>query len=244
MKRVKPILDVLVAVLVVIAASLVIWRQASPEGQSSARPPVEDAGGTIPPEIATHVRGTGVVTLVEFADFECPACGRFARDVEPMLQKAFVDTGVVRQVFVNYPLSGHARAEPASEAAICAGKQGKFWEMRDALLRNQARLGDADLTERAREIGLDAAVFSDCMSGGKERSLIERHRSAARSLDVRGTPTFFLGMVEPDGSVLLKKRINGAVPFGDFYSAIMEVIPRELRERVGTVALDVPGSID
>lgn len=242
MKRLKSIVDVSVSVLVVVAAGLVIWRQFAPAGRQ-VRAPVEDVSGRVPADIVTHVRGTGPVALVEFADFECPFCGSHARDVEPMIRKAFIDTGLLRQIFLNFPLSNHQRAVPASEAALCAGKQDKFWEMRDALFRNQPALADADLAERARELGLDIALFTECITGGKERPLIDRHKSTARALSVRSTPSFFLGIVKPDGSVELKKRINGAVPFDEFRAAIMDVTPEQLRERISTVALNVAGSV-
>jgi protein-disulfide isomerase len=242
MKRLKSIVDISVTVLVVVAAGLVIWRQFAPAG-SGARAAVEDASGSVPAEIVTSVRGTGPVALVEFADFECPFCGRHARDVEPMIRQAFIDTGILRQVFLNFPLSNHPRAVPASEAALCAGKQGKFWEMHDAVFQNQAALADADFTELARELRLDIALFTECITGGKERSLIDRHKSLARALSVQSTPSFFLGIVKPDGSVELKKRINGALSFDKFRSTIMDVTPEELRERISAVALNVPGSV-
>lgn len=242
MTRLKSILDIGVTLLVVVAASLVIWRQFAPPRPAGARAAVEEASGRVPAAIATHVRGTGPVALVEFADFECPFCGKHARDVEPMIREMFVESGVVRHVFVNNPLQNHPRAMPASEAAACAGHQGKFWDMRDALFRNQMALADTDLTDRARELGLDLKLFSECVSSGKERHLIERHRAAARALNVQSTPAFFVGMVQADGSVELKKRLNGALPFDEFRNAIMNVAPRELRGLVREVALDVPSA--
>jgi protein-disulfide isomerase len=160
-----------------------------------------------------------------------------------MIRQAFIDTGILRHVFLNFPLSNHQRAGPASEAALCAGKQGKFWEMREAVFRNQAALADADLAERARELGLDIPLFTECVTGGKERSLIERQKNTGRALHVQSTPSFFLGIVKPDGSVELKKRINGALPFADFRSAIMDATPEGLRERISAAALNAPGSV-
>jgi len=238
MKRLRTILDTSVTILVLVAAGLVIWRQFEPVNPQ-ARSRVEDASGTIPPELSNNIRGTGKVALVEFADFECPFCGRYAREVEPMIRRAFVDTGVVRQVFVNLPLPNHSRALPASEAAACAGNQGKFWEMHDAMFQNQAALADEDLTNRARELGLDVAQFLKCLDADEARAVMERHMDAARDFNVRSTPAFFVGIVQPDGSVELKKRINGALPFNDFRSAIMDVTPRELKDRVRDVALNV-----
>jgi protein-disulfide isomerase len=242
MKRLKSVLDTSVTLLVVVAAGLVIWRHFVP-WQPQPRPPVEDATGKVPADLATNVRGTGAVALVEFADFECPFCARHAREVDPAIRQAFVDSGVLRQVFVNYPLGNHSRAQPASEAAQCAGSQGKFWEMHDAIFRGQPpALGDGDFADRAREIELDLTTFSDCLTGGETRSVIERHKSLAADLGIRSTPAFFVGVVQADGSVDLKKRINGAVPFTEFRAAISEVMPPELRPQIREVALNPPHS--
>jgi protein-disulfide isomerase len=111
MTRFKSMLDIAVTVLVVVAAGLVIWRQFEPINQSRSRPQVEEAKGTIPADVAAIVRGSGPLALVEFSDFECPFCGQHVREVAPMIRKAFVETGVVREVFVNYPLSNHPRLE-------------------------------------------------------------------------------------------------------------------------------------
>ena len=141
-RRLKSIFDSIVTLLVAVAAGLVIWRQVAPSTPAGGRPRIEDVQVTLPAELATTGRGTGPVALVEFADFQCPFCAKHARDVDPLIRKVFIDTGVARQVFVNYPLARHPHAEPASEAALCAGNQGKFWEMHDALFQNQATLGD------------------------------------------------------------------------------------------------------
>ena len=220
MKRLKQILDISVTVLVVAAAGLVIWRQFVPVGQLQARPGVEDASGTIPVELAINVRGTGPLALVEFADFECPACGQHVRSVEPLIRREFIDTGVIRHVFVTYPLVGHAHAEPAAEAALCAGNQHRFWDMHDVLFRDQTALDRQSFIGHATELGLDVVLFSECIDVGGELAAIERNKTIARDLGVQGTPSFFLGFVQPDGSVALQKRINGAMPFGDFQEAI------------------------
>jgi protein-disulfide isomerase len=235
MRRLKTAVDIVVTVLIVVAAILVIWRQFVPAGQTQARARIQDAAGTIPADLAINARGLGQVALVEFADFECPFCGRHAREVAPEIQKAFVDTEVIREVFLNFPLENHRRAEPAGAAAVCAANQGKFWAMHDALFRNQKALEQDDLTERAREVGLDLAIFSRCLETGDARPVIQRHKSAGRSLGVESTPVFFVGIVRADGSVELKKRINGAVPYSDFHSAIKDITPRALRDRIRDV---------
>lgn len=234
MKRLKSLVDLAATLLVIVAAGLVIWRQFAPGSAPRAgRPPIEDASGTIAAELMTTVRGTGGVALVEFADFECPFCGRHARDVEPMIRQAFVNTGIVRQVFIHLPLPNHSFAGPASEAALCAGNQGKFWEMHDALFTDQRSLATTDFAKRASEIGLDKGLFERCLETGEMRPTIERHKIAARDVKVQATPAFFVGVVQPDGSVELKKRINGALPFEQFKTAITAVAPQAPTARRG-----------
>jgi protein-disulfide isomerase len=231
-------LDALLTVVVIVAAVLVIWRQVVPGGPSSAQgaPRVEDASGTLSAELTATSRGSGPVALIEVADFQCPFCGRHAREVEPAIRKAFVETGLVREVFINYPLPNHALAARASEAAICAGSQGQFWEMRDALFQNQTALELADLTDRVRELGLDVSRFSDCLSSDQARRALERDMEVARTLGVRATPTFFIGVVQMDDSVVLTKRVNGALPLSELHAAINDVLPSELQKQVRDLA--------
>jgi predicted DsbA family dithiol-disulfide isomerase len=109
--------------------------------------------------------------------------------------------------------------------------------MHDALFQNQATLQPQDLKQRARELGLDLAIFSRCVDAGEARPMLERHKSAARALGVQSTPVFLVGIVQSDGSVAIRKRINGAVPYSDFHSTIKDVTPRELRNRIRDLAL-------
>lgn len=236
MKRLKSLFDVTATILVIIAAGVVIWRQTS-LGSPSPRPHVQEATGTIGADLVTSTRGSGSIALVEFADFECPFCGRHAREVEPMIRKAFVDSGVVREVFVNLPLPIHSHAAMASEAAVCAGKQGKFWEMYDELFTDQKALAMADLEKHAVRIGLDRSSFEQCLSAGEARALIKRHQDAARSMKVQSTPAFFIGIVQPDGSIAIKRRLNGALPFADFKAALVELTPKELKSKIRDLAL-------
>jgi len=239
MKRLKSFIDVAATVLVVIAAGLVIWRMLVPAGASRSSPArIENATGTLPAELTKTALGSGQVALVEFADFECPFCGRHARDVEPMIRKTFVDTGIVRDVFVNLPLPIHAHAGPASEAAVCAGQQGKFWRMYDALFQDQGGLEAPDLTARAARLGLDPTAFAQCQRSAQARAEVERHKKVAAEMKVQATPAFFIGLVQPDGSIQLRKRLNGALPFADFNRAILEVTPAELRSRVPKVTFN------
>jgi len=165
------------------------------------------------------------VTVVEFTDYQCPFCRRFQAESWPALERNYVDTGKVRFIVRDLPLSIHSAARPAAEAAHCAGEQGHFWPMHQALLARTARLDEASLLEQAQAMKLDLERFRQCLTSNKYETTIARNSAEAAALGVRGTPSFIIGRVshgELDGT-----RIAGAVPYADF----TEYLDRLLRER-------------
>ena len=89
-----------------------------------------------------HVKGdpNAPVTMIEYSDFQCPFCRLFFNDTLPTIQKEYVDTGKVKLVYRHFfPIPQHLAAEPSAEASECAGEQGKFWEMHDAIFTEQAK---------------------------------------------------------------------------------------------------------
>ena len=137
------------------------------------------------------------VTLVEYGDFQCPHCGAAYRVLEELLAQF---PGRVRLVYRHFPLmSSHPRALPAAIAAEAAGAQGRFWEMHHLLFENQHALGDDELLEYAKRIGLDMERFRADFEGRLNESKIrEQLRQGARS-GVNGTPTIFVNGERYDG---------------------------------------------
>jgi protein-disulfide isomerase len=134
--------------------------------------------------------------VVEFADFECPGCGSFATLTEPDMRSRLVNTGLVRFRFMDFPLNMHPNAMTAHLAARCAGEQGKFWEMHDAIFMNQDRWNtqatrrpDRVLAPLARQVGVNADQYESCMSTRKYQANVDE--GVRRG--VNGTPTFFIG---------------------------------------------------
>jgi protein-disulfide isomerase len=129
------------------------------------------------------------VTIVMFADFECPHC----RAEAPVLRK-LVDQfrGRARLVFKHFPLGGHERSKPAAIAVEAAHEQGKFWEMHDLVFANQTKLSDADLLAYAKEAGLDVAKFKADLAGKKARATVDADRAEGETLDIQGTPAVFV----------------------------------------------------
>jgi protein-disulfide isomerase len=130
------------------------------------------------------------VTIVLFSDFECPYC----RNLANALAQATREYGdKVRLVFRQFPLAQiHPNAMKAAEASLCANDQGKFWEMHDELFIGGERLVPAELSRRAKTIGLDLAIFDSCMASGKHSGRIKTEIEAARTLGVSSTPTMFV----------------------------------------------------
>lgn len=130
-----------------------------------------------------------IVTLVEWADFECPHCGM----MEPILGKAFSDHKTeARFVFKFMPLGGHPHGEISARAGFAASKQGKFWDMHDKMFRNQTHLEESDLLGYAKELGLDIGKFTTDMKGNEAADRIARDKKLADELGVKGTPTIYI----------------------------------------------------
>jgi protein-disulfide isomerase len=145
------------------------------------------------------------VMVYEIADFQCPHCARFARDVFPKIDSAFVKTGKVQWFFVNLPQPIHGNAWPATEAALCAGATAdRFWVMHDRLFATQsewATATDAALffARLAKEAGAAGDAFQDCVSGDRLAALIMQDVIFAVNTKVSGTPAFIIN----DGQMIV-----------------------------------------
>ncbi|MEY4550665.1 MAG: hypothetical protein RL685_6860 [Pseudomonadota bacterium] len=131
-----------------------------------------------------------VVTVVEWADFECPFCG-----VAAPLLKAAVERypNEVQLVFKNYPLGAHQHAEAAARAAVAASRQGKFWQLSQAMFESQkAGLEDATLLKLARDQGLDLKAFETDRASEATADTVSRDRKQADELGLQGTPMIYV----------------------------------------------------
>lgn len=154
------------------------------------------------PEASGYLMGSpsAPVEILEFADFECPACGNFATLTEPDMRKRLIETGQARFRFMDFPLSMHPNSWDASFAAACANEQGKFWEMHDAIFANQDRWAatatnrpKAIFSQLARNIGLNESQWDECYSSQKYKLNIEANRREGERRLVQSTPSFLIG---------------------------------------------------
>ncbi len=154
------------------------------------------------------------VTIIEFADFQCPYCGRFFTQTKPQIDEQYMQSGEVRFGYFNFAFLGD-ESTWAAESAECAADQDKFWEYHDKLYRsqsgeNQGAFNKDNLKKFAEELGLDTQTFNECLDSGKYMSLIQTDTSPSSALGVQSTPTFLIN----------GQAVVGAQPFEVFKQTI------------------------
>ncbi|HXQ30344.1 MAG TPA: DsbA family protein [Steroidobacteraceae bacterium] len=207
--------DAIIAELKEIHRTLLEQQRDKPADADPAQPAkvqLDDSG--------THTLGsaTARVILVEFTDYQCPFCKRFHDRTWSDLKRDYVDTGKVRYVVRDMPLSFHAAALPAAEAARCAGEQGKFWPLHDALFAAQEKLSAATIRKAALDLGVAPAAFDQCLKDPATRHAIEADIAEGDRIGVNGTPGFVLA--EKRNGKLEGALVLGAQPTAVFTSRL------------------------
>ena len=171
-------------------------------------------------------RADAPITLVEFADFQCPFCKKFHTDAYAELKKNYIDTGKVRFVSRDLPLEFHPFALKAAEAARCAGDQGKYWELRNALYASPTPPNDEAIGKAAETLSLDKGAFQSCLASEKYKADVQKDATEAATLQISGTPTFVLAKSSKEK--LDGIRIVGAQPYVAFQTAIESYLKTEV----------------
>lgn len=151
------------------------------------------------------------VTIVQFAEYQCPYCGTAGEVVDEVLKNY---EGKVKMVYRDFPLSFHSRAVPAAVAANCAGEQDKYWEMHRLLMSNQRALEENDLVSHATALSLDLEKWNTCRADPAQEAEVNADMQAGAEVGVSGTPAFFINGI----------MLSGALP----YERFQELIDREL----------------
>ena len=168
--------------------------------QSAPQPTPTPSGPVDVPEGDAFVMGDAdaPVTIVEYTDFQCPYCSRHFTQTFPQIKENFIDTGVVRYVFKDFPLNSiHPQASMAAEASRCARDQGAYLEMHDLLFETQSEWnGRSDASGLfigyAGDLHLDTDTFADCLNSQKHTAAVEADLAEGSQLGVNGTPAFFI----------------------------------------------------
>lgn len=172
-------------------------------------------------------QANATVTLIEYSDYQCPFCARHYRDVMPTLESEYVDSGKLKYVMRENPITSiHPNAFHASLAALCAGDQGLYWDMHNWLFDNQRELAVDNIKAFAATMDMDAATFNQCLDDRKHEEQVNDDLASGSKLGVRGTPGFVLGLTDPNDpdKAMMVTYIKGAQPLDNFKRAIDELL--------------------
>jgi protein-disulfide isomerase len=199
-------------------------------GKSSPNPDGDLAqvgGGDVKVEITSRdvVLGdpNAPISFIEYADFQCPFCGRHFTETEKPLRDLYVKTGKVKMVSRNFAFLG-PESFAAAEAAECAKDQSQFWAYRDALYEAEVKDGkehngnlNRDLfMQIATDLKMDTKTFGSCYDSKKYADQVKKESDEARQFGVQSTPTFFIN----------GQKIEGAFPVDDFKKAIDDLLTK------------------
>lgn len=184
------------------------------------------------PSAAMKGAAEPLVTIVEYSDFQCPFCGRFAATLDELIDAYPND---VRLVFMQFPLPMHRNARGAAQAAVAAHAQQRFWAMHDRLFEYSANLSEAALIEHAKAVGLDVPAFTAAMASEETADRLLLEKTVGARLGVRGTPAFFVNGLSYSGAMdpvalqelverergHAQKLVEAGVPRPEVYARIM-----------------------
>jgi len=171
-----------------------------------------------------RIRGseTATVWLVEISDFQCPFCKQWHDQAFAAIDREYVKTGKVRLAYLNFPLTRiHPNAQAAAEAAMCAGVQGKFWELHESLFQTQPHWAELKsprpvFDSLAKAAGVEPKAWGSCMATHATAKLIDADRDRSTKAGVESTPTFFVG----------DRAFAGAYPVDTFRVALDSAIAK------------------
>ena len=204
-------LSIMVAGLLVAGA---VWFRGSGNVDTTATvggaKPIKVELGNLPPLGEEKAK----VAIVEFGDYQCPFCGRFFQQTEPMIREQYVKTGQAKFIWRDFAFLG-PESFWAAEAARCANDQSKFWQYHDILFNrqngeNQGVFNKDNLKKFAGELGLDQTVFDTCLDSGQHTQAVKDDTDSGRLAGVSGTPATFV-----NGQI-----VEGAQPFEVFKNLI------------------------
>jgi protein-disulfide isomerase len=185
-----------------------------------------------PPTVSLNVHGEPFrgsaqarVAILEYSDFDCTYCAKYAREIYPLLDQAYIQAGTVKYFFRDLPGPEHPNALFKARLARCAGDQDRFWEAHDRLFRDQKPIDGPGLAQFTRDLLLDESAFQACISSDRYIEAIQRSAGLANNMRINGTPAFLIGILSDDGSVLRASKIFlGAESFDAFRKVLDELL--------------------
>jgi protein-disulfide isomerase len=158
------------------------------------------AGAQKADPLAMRTKGSAAapVTVYEMSDFQCPFCRRHAMETLPLIEKEYIATGKVRWIFINFPLTSiHPNAVPTAEFAMCAGRQGKFWQAHEVIFRTQGTWGPLKdpgpfLASLIDSLRLPTSPMLQCLQKAETRAEVQSDADGSLRAGAGSTPTFYI----------------------------------------------------
>lgn len=228
----KPKRDVMLPVSILMAAALIsgsviysVNHKGAAGGQAAVGGGDVVVDGSVAIESDDIVLGDSKapVTIIEYGDYQCPFCGKFFKETEPLIRENYIKTGKVKMVWRDFAFLG-PESLAAAQAAHCAADENKYWEYHDALMTEETHdgeerngnLNEVKFKELAKNLHMDLDSFSACIASSKYKDLVKKLYDAAVAAGVNSTPTLFV-----DGH-----KVQGALP----YSSFKTIIDAELKK--------------
>lgn len=202
----------------IIAAGWLITRELAKNNLANQNYTTPQITGPVNIEVPAGIPVLGdnnsKVTMIEFADFQCPFCGEWQKTVFQEIKSKYIDSGKVRFVFMDFAFLGEESTRSA-EAARCAADQNKFWEYHDYLYEkqngeNEGAFADANLKQFAKDLKLNGSEFNSCFDSGKYKQKLSEDITKAEQYGVQSTPTVFINGI----------KYEGVLPFSEYEKAI------------------------
>jgi protein-disulfide isomerase len=207
---------------VIVLIGIAVAAYISLGGTKAATPSTTGPAGTMPTMRSANVptgktddgryfvgKADAPVTVIEYADYQCPGCAFYSTNLEAPFEKDFVETGKVRLIFHDFPLPMHANAVAAAVAARCAGEQNTaaYWQMHDMLYINQRQWSvlatsevNSQFASYANQLSLDAPTYATCLVNSEITDAVIANQKASNALGLPGTPSFAVNGVVVDAS--------------------------------------------
>jgi protein-disulfide isomerase len=150
------------------------------------------------------------VTMIEYSDYQCPFCQRFWSDTLPLIKENYIETGKVKFIYKDFPLSMHPQAQISAEASECVRTQGgdeAFWDYHDQIFANQATLSEENLIKWAKDMNYN---IEECLSSGQFTDEVLADLNEGSAAGISGTPGFFINGIQ----------VSGAQPYSSFEALI------------------------
>lgn len=162
------------------------------------------------------------ITMIDFTDYECPFCKRYFDETFAQIKKDYIDTGKIKYVVRDLPLSFHVNAHKEAQAAECVREQGGddvYFKYHDEIFKrtisNGTGLALDKLSVIANDLGLNGSSLQKCLDSDKYKAEVDKDLADAAAAGATGTPTFFIGKSSADG-IITGTRIVGAQPYSAF----------------------------